>query len=336
MPSSDRQSILGLWARLLAFSAPLLAGWLFLEWGMGRVPTSHSVKRDRLAALAGEVETVILGSSEAYYGIVPKRLTGSAFSLANSSQSLYYDDALIEHLLPRLPRLRRVIVPISYFTLYFQLYDHEESWRQYQYAQVWGLPLQRPADRLSLRRFSRVALYTPRVAIQELFHRFRMSLAPQVDDRGWYHVPEAEHWGLGPAEARGRLAVHESFMHEAYFGPNAAVLRRLLTTLRGRGVDVVFVTTPVWPTYQAGMRPELWNRARSTVEQLAREYGALYLSFLHEPRMRAEDFLDCDHLNAQGALRFTAILDASLRARDEAAARPTAEAAAAHAGELAP
>jgi hypothetical protein len=301
-----------LWLRMLVFVVPLAFGWTFLEWGMLRVTNSASWKRERLHAIASEVDTLILGSSEAYYGIEPRHLSGTAFNLANTSQSLYYDQQLVEKVLGELPRLRRVIVPVSYFTLYFQLHDHLESWRQYQYSQEWYIPLQRPIDAGNVRLWSRVALYTPRTALEALRKRFRLNLAPRVDDRGWYRVPDEDRWGLGPDEARGRIAVHHGFMHDEYLPENSAILDRLITTLRARGIEVVIVTTPVWPTYEAGMRPETWARARAVAEELSRKHGVRYLNFLHEPRMTAEDFEDSDHLDADGAVHFAQILDAAL------------------------
>jgi len=314
MPSSDpaARSLRRLWLRLLVFSLPLALGWAGLERGLARVPNSYSLKRDRLRALAGQVDTVILGGSESFYGISPRQLSGTAFNLANSSQTLYYDYEIVRRVLPELPRLRRAILLVGYMTLYSELYDHPESWRQYEYYQEWGIPLQRAVDYWNLRLVSRVALYTPHTALEELRKGFRLSLAPRVDDRGWYRVPDEDRWGLGTEEARGRLAVHHGFMREEYLPANAAVLERLVALLRGQGIEVAIVTTPVWPTYQAGMRAADWQRARALVEDVARRHGARYLDFQHEPRLAAEDFEDSDHLNAEGAVRFARILDAAL------------------------
>jgi hypothetical protein len=303
----------GFWLRLVVFCAPLALGWVALEKGMAKVPTSNAFKRDHLRALAGEVDTLILGSSEAYYGIKPSLLSGSAFSLSNSSQSLYYDDLLTQRLLPELPQLRRVIIPISYFTLYFQLYDHDESWRQYAYRQEWGLPLAHAEDERDVRAWSRVVLYTPKVAITAALERFHTTLAPGVDDRGWYHVPEGESWGVGPAAAKASLARHHGFMKLEHEAANLASLEHLLANLRQHEIEAVLITTPVWPTYQAGMKPELWERAKADVARLSQQYGARYLSFLHTRELTPDDFLDPDHLNARGAEHFTPILDAALR-----------------------
>jgi hypothetical protein len=202
---------------------------------------------------------------------------------------------------------------VSYFTLYFRLYDHPESWRQYQFYQGWGIPPQRPMDRVDMRMWSRLALYTPRIALEQLRGRFRGTLAPEVDDLGWYRVPENERYDLSPAGAREPLERHHGYMHPAYLEGNEAALEHLVSTLRQRGVEVVLLTMPVWPTYQAGMQDSYRSRTRSVIDRLVRQYGARALSFLQEPSLTAEDFLDCDHLNARGAVRFSALLNEALR-----------------------
>jgi lysophospholipase L1-like esterase len=101
-------------------------------------------------------------------------------------------------------------------------------------------------------------------------------------------------------------------MHDEYLPANAAVLEQLLMLLHGRGVEVVMLTTPVWPTYQAGIHQGAWLRAKAIIEVLANKYGVRYLNFQHEPRMKADDFEDSDHLNAEGAVHFAKLLEATI------------------------
>jgi len=336
MPNSEPNSreLQSVWQRLLVFLATLAIGWGGLEWGMTKVSNSASVKRERLQTLAGEIDTLVLGSSETYYGISAHTLEGIAFNLANTAQSLYYDYELTKRVLPELPKLSRVLILVDYMSFYMELYDHPDGIRIYQYYQEWGIPLQRARDYVRPQLVSRVALYSPHLALEALMKGFDTSLATthdtsiataQIDDRGWYRVPDEDRWGLTDKDARGRLAVHHGFMRQEYMPQNRAVLERLLEMLRQHGVEAVMLTTPVWHTYQSNMRQEQWQRTKATVEELARKHGATYLDFQHEPRLVAADFEDADHLNADGAVRFARILNEKLgappvRRRDPAAA----------------
>jgi len=313
-PAGSPPLVRKFWLRLLAFFALVALGWAGLELGMARMANSHVVKQRRLHALANEIDTLILGSSETYYGISPHELSGTAFNLANWAQSLYFDYEISKRIVPELPKLKRVILLVNYMSLYSELYDHPESWRQYDYFRDWGIPLQRPIDYLNLGLLSRVALYSPHAAIEALSHGFRGDRAPHIDDRGWYRVPDEDRWGVGPDQAQKRLGVHHSFMHQRYFANNAATLEQLVVFLRSRGLEVVMLTTPVWDTYRAAIRERLWEPTRTLASELARKHGARYLNLQSEPRLSADEFEDPDHLNAYGAVHFAHILDETLGA----------------------
>src|SRR5215468_11204375 len=98
-------------------------------------------------------------------------------------------------------------------------------------------------------------------------------------------------------------------MKEKYFEGNTEKLDQLIMFLRGRGVDVVLVTTPVWETYRAGMRQARWSRTKAIIDEMVRKHGVRYLNHQNEPRMKAEDFEDADHLNADEAVKFAHLLD---------------------------
>jgi hypothetical protein len=320
MASSDtgasNAAVNAVWRRLALFVLIFLAGWAGLEWVMIRSSNSMSIKRDALEAIAANVDTLILGSSETYYGLKPKALSGVAFNLSSNAQTLYYDYQLVNEFLPRLPRLKRAYLLVNYMSLYTELYDHPESYRQYGYLQEYGIPLQRTIDYFDLRTFSRVILQSPHVALERLTQGPISPRDRRIDDRGWYRVPDEDRWGLGMKQAAGRLAVHHGFMRSKYLPDNLAKLESLIRLLQAHNVEVVLVTTPVYPTYQVQMRQEMWQPEKKAYEEVAAKYAVRYLNFQTDARMQADDFEDPDHLNADGAEHFAHILEATVGAID--------------------
>lgn len=316
MHSSDpihiQKSVGRVAVRLFAFCFPILLTWAGLEWFLKQVPNAHTVKQAALEGLKAEVDTLIVGSSSAYLGISPVNLSGSAFNLANTAQTLEYDVKLVEKLVPQLPSLKRVIVTIGYISLDWQLNDSSERWRQYNYEQFWTIPPSREADRSDVRMWSLVALYSPRSSLKMASEGFP-SLAKEVDARGWFQVPVNDvSIDLGQDEAKRKVGSHNALMRVANASANVARLENLFVNLRQRRVEVVLVTLPVWQTYADAMNPERWARTQTTLEKLTDKYGIRYFSFLREPRLEAADFYDLDHLNSRGAIRFTQMLNAAL------------------------
>jgi hypothetical protein len=307
--------------RLLLFCLPLLLVCAALEFRARQFPTSYNVKRRQVELLANDIDTLIIGSSSAYYGIAPKHLSGVAYNLANVSETLYYNDALAAKVIPMLPKLKRVLVQIQYISLYNTMEDSTERWRMYYYQQAWDIAPVRLQDRLDARMFSRAALNGPgniRKALAGLLHGEAHGSDP-IDDRGWWCPAneEIDPAAIGPARARITLDRHHLGMKSADEARNIACLEHIASLLRDRRIELVFVTLPVWHTYSDGMNRNTWARTQSVVNRLCKTCNARYLSFLTCPSLGAGDFVDADHLNPQGAVKFTNLLDAALAGTQE-------------------
>jgi hypothetical protein len=171
--------------------------------------------------------------------------------------------------------------------------------------------------------WSDVALRTPLFAVSSL----RTALAahakggplagppvdPPIDARGWCPRLPGDPADLAPQAVAGKIAYHHGIMHLSDEPANLAALEHLVSMLRSRGIEVILVTPPVWPGYSAQMKKEYWDLAQADFQQLSRKYGARYLSFLTLPQFGAADFLDADHLNEHGAVRFTELLSAVIQ-----------------------
>jgi hypothetical protein len=307
--------------RLFLFGLPLLLAWVGLECWTQQVPDSYSIKLRDLEAHAGEIDTLILGSSVADYGIAPQYLPGSAYNLANMAESLYYDDRLGTEVLPRLPKLRRVIIALNELSLFYDMRD--EKLREYEYYQRWHIPPPRWSDRLDLRMWSAVALRSPSVAVQSLRQALvRLSRGkgftppppwPTVASDGWSPRADTDPARLEPAVVDHKLLREQQSMHRSDEAGNLESLSHLLGLLRSHHIEVVLVVPPVWPQYAAHMNKELWDRAQRDLRELADKYDVRYFSFLVAPQLGPADFLDADHLSRQGAIHFTQMLTAAMQ-----------------------
>lgn len=87
-----------------------------LEWGAESIPNSYTYKRDYIEQHGAEIQTLILGSSNAYDGLNPSVLP-QAFNLANSSQTLEDDYRLLAKYIDSMDSLQMVIVGLDYHAL---------------------------------------------------------------------------------------------------------------------------------------------------------------------------------------------------------------------------
>jgi hypothetical protein len=327
MPNSDPAYRMRRYAiALLAFLLPIALVWVGLEWWAAKIPSSHSAKRENLQRISGDVDTLILGSSSAYWDISPQLLPGTAFNLANVAQSFYYDDRLLAAEMPKLPHLRRVILSVTYISLFFQLHGSDEDERQYYYYQEWNIPPPRLREDFDIRMLSRAALKTPITTLESFVTAVKQrahggtlapaALDPAVDDRGWSPRDPGNPSELEPAVVEAKLKYHHGLMHISDAPANIEYLEHMIGLLNERHIELVLVTPPVWAAYSSRIAPHYWNRTQEIMTELARSPNVRYFSFLTAPQFQAADFMDTDHLNRNGAVRFTAMLNAAIGSGD--------------------
>jgi hypothetical protein len=117
--------------KLLIFLIPIFIILGFFELGLRGIPNSYNTKRAYYENQLDTIEILVLGSSQALEGINPEFFERKGFNLSNVSQSFYYDSQLTLKYIDQMKRLKCVIITVSYFSLWYQIYDIKESWRDY-------------------------------------------------------------------------------------------------------------------------------------------------------------------------------------------------------------
>jgi len=131
-----------------------------MEYGLGKIENSYTLKKEQLESKLDLIEVLVLGSSQAARGIDPFCFTMKGYNVANISQSLYYDTRITLTYLDKMPKLKYVIINISYFSLGYQLKDCSELWRDYFYSQCWNIDYYE-LEKFDIKRYSKFFLYTP-------------------------------------------------------------------------------------------------------------------------------------------------------------------------------
>lgn len=264
----------------------------------------YVVKRSLLESAAGEVEILTLGSSHGYRGILPQLLGRKAFNLAATGQSIYYDVELALKYLPKLPHLNTVILPISYFSLERQLDQGTESWRCYYYYKFYSIPHRTRDMADDIRNFSLYFLYGRNTAelINHDATRDFDSLGGIKEEKSLRTDNELQD------SAAVALRRHHSKMNPAYLPENIAALEKLRLNLQQRNIRLFLITTPVTHYYREGIRPAIYDRMQHALNVFCKQNSLTYSNYLSDERFTPNDFSDADHLNHNGAVKFSQFL----------------------------
>jgi serine/threonine protein kinase len=299
---------------LLALPIGIFLAWFEIARG-NRETNLFVVKRNLLAAAAARVEIVCLGPSHAHEGIAPLLVHSNAFNLSAVSQSLYYDCALVEKYAPTLPRLRLVVLPISYLSMDYELDRSTEEWRAYYYRHFHGIAHRDWRQESVLRNWSSWFLYGRDFGISSVRGTLPPVIRSGYDDAGGVvdtrppdqrtAHPKPDHVRTSAPTAIDR---HHACMYPEFLPVNEARLRELLVFLRSRGIGAVFVTLPTSDGYRALEREETRSRTAAALARLKHDFGVEWRDFSADPRFVEDDFWDADHLNFTGAAKFSRIL----------------------------
>lgn len=118
---------------------PLFILAISLEYFLQNIPNVYSYKKDYLNKYSKEIQILILGNSHTYLGIDPIYFTQNTFNAGYVNQSLYYDFEILNKHKENLDELKIIVIPISYFSLWFSLLESEEYRRVKNYVIYHGL-----------------------------------------------------------------------------------------------------------------------------------------------------------------------------------------------------
>jgi hypothetical protein len=267
------------------------------------LPNPYKTKDSFMRNHGSEVETLILGSSHAYFGITPEFMDDHTFNLANSSQNYEYDYYLFSQYSPQCKNLRRLILAISYFSFFSKPYEETDAWdRVINYNIYMGLKRDMLEPKYHFELFNPVVFVGKIKAA--LHHNVR-----NCDSRGWGTDYTAQSRMTDRFENIGIEAAKRHTMNTwEYRERNLGYVVRMIEYCKEHDCQVIFVTTPCHQTYADHLNKSQYNEMIRLTHNLSTKYDIPYLNYFDDSRFDENDFWDADHLDNVGAEKFSKIL----------------------------
>ena len=290
------------------FGAIIVSTLLLGECIIASSDNCYKYKHEWMLDNAEKVETLILGSSHAYYGISPLDFCEKSFNLANISQNFEYDYLLLKNYEKRLTELKTVILPMSYCSLFDARFeDGDEWWYAINYKKYMDVDVHSDFSKYNF-EISKLSVYSGR-----LLKILSGNGLPPCDSLGF---------GMGyTLSARSQTWQEDACVtvkrHTARdwsaFDWNLACLRSILALCRERSWRPVLVTLPSSHHYYNSLDSAQIGKMYEVVELMKSEYADVeYFDFLRDGNFVDEDFFDCDHLSDIGARKFSKMFKDSI------------------------
>ena len=291
------------------FLVPVFAFLACLEHIVRNVPNEYKYKAKWMEKHAESVETLILGTSHAFYGIDPSCFRETAFSLANSAQPIRYDAFLLSKYRNRLKNLKHVILSVSYFTL-FDAHDEKaggENWRSVNYKVYFDDP------QISDLSKNSYFVFHPK-PLEEKFKKFLRGDTVIACSKNGFGYPIFREHQKHTLDNASSLAWVNRHTRKDWKGlkNNVRYLRQIAEECNKLHVQFVIVTTPTWHTYYERLDQKQLKKMHEIISNLQKQYPIKYIDMLKDNRFVEDDFTDCNHMSCVGARKLSGILNHKL------------------------
>ena len=293
------------------FALPILIAALPVEYIIRQVPNPYKYKYEWMQRNAEDVEVLVFGSSHTFYGIRPEFFDGKAFSLANVSQGIRQDLFLLKYWADRYKQLKTIIVPISFSSWFGHGLEYGTESYRCRYYKIYM-----DCDLYSDWSLYNLELSDMRTALGKLGKYISNGNDLGYDKYGWgdtYKLAEKKmaKWNDG-TEAEAAVKRH-TVKNWDYIEMNYEQMKDIAEFCKSHGVQMVLITTPCWHSYYDNLNKEQLSKMYELTHRFQKEFDVPYFDYLKDPRFKADDFYDSNHLSDIGAIKFTKILDKDIR-----------------------
>lgn len=297
--------------KLIYFLVPIVVVITVLEIRLRGQSNSYSYKSELLEQKT-DLQILVLGNSEAYYDFNPAKFSVPGFNLANTSQSLEIDHQLVERFIKRLPKLKVIVLSLSYFSFEYRLYGNEDDYREFYYPYFYGIAGDGGiASWLDVRRFFWLAGLGPDLTKKILFENYNRNLENEVSTDGWFNTEKSNypHNPISDAAGKARADYHTSTIKPSLTRVNIAAIETLVALAKDHGVRMALVRPPAFATYTTYLNKSAEKRFDDNVKGLEERLGLRFVDYLRDTRFGRDDYYDNDHLNSRGAEKLSGIVD---------------------------
>jgi hypothetical protein len=302
---------------LLAVLGSVLVSILMLcvvELAARSLPSPYKTKFEEIKRPDRQIKTLILGSSHFYFGVNPAHFSVPTLNVANVSQDLKYDLQILKNAVAQHEEISHVVVPLSIFSLYYDLDIDTESWRKYSYRHYLGFTDSSASDRFDPLGYSVFLANQNKLG---MIQRIVKDVFGKPIDQDW----TSDGWGTAYSKVSttaallntGKIAASR---HQRYSAPNGAAMasiEAIAEFCRHKDIRLLLVTPPAFYSYRENIDEARLATIRSVATKTAAAApGIKYIDYFDNPSFDSYDFADADHLNHRGAEKLSRMIDGVL------------------------
>jgi hypothetical protein len=299
--------------RLMTFILPILALTLISEITLRNIPNDYKFKREQLEKRSAELEVLFLGSSHAYHAVNPEYIEFKAFNASHNAQSLFFDNLILKKYQHRLKKLKIICIPISYHTLFYEDIPDEERKKIQNYvthSQVFKST--NPKNNLEILSLDFNDNYIRFVSYY--LHKKKMFSCSPL---GHLILPKSNKKFDVLCAERLKQQTHELNKIETLviLKKNVEILSDFAEYAEENNIVLFLYSTPLHSCFTKSMSIQQYSLMLKSLNNLKTNFKSVieYKNYTTLFNSEQGNFYDPDHLNGQGAIKFSKLLNNEIK-----------------------
>jgi hypothetical protein len=291
------------------FGTPILILAIALEVVVRTVPNDYSYKKNYLDKHASELEILIFGSSHGLYCVNPAFFNKYTFNTSQEYQSLKYDKFIFDKYKDRFKSLKYIVLPISYFSLFYELEEAEGNYRIKNYCMYYNCEYHRLSVKNNVEILNGRSMLHLQLAKRYLLENGNdLHCRPDGYGMMYQNTPSYDVDKTGPI-----AAARQSSYNIENLGPNLQRLNAMIEDCAKRNIKVYLFTPPSWPAYVKNLEPRRLKILADEMDKIVKKYpNVTYRSFMEDSSFVRSDYRDSYHVNEIGAEKLSKMINKDL------------------------
>ncbi len=273
----------------------LMAGEVYLR----SLPNSYSQKNEWMKAHAAEVEVLVLGNSHGIFGIRPELFGKRAYNLCQVSQTLEYDEYLLRHFEPQLKSLTDLLLIVDNSNLFDQPLEETEWFRCTYYRLYMDCP-----------KFPLLSRYGFELSNIDAARKKWQQGGGRCDSLGWNgsYTKASRSADYLTDEAVRKNVEHHRCKDWNAAQENRETLKRIAAWCEARHVRLILLQSPVSCAYYQMTD----KRQFDFIKESCAIPNVMVIDDSQNEHFTDDDFYDPDHLNTDGAYKWSKLIGARI------------------------
>ncbi len=288
----------------VVFFTPIVLVNILVEAYVRSLPLTIKNRANYFENNKENIEILILGGSQNRDAMNTELMSTPSLNIATSSQGYYINNKFLEFLDPKLPKLKTVIIPITY--KHFEMGPPQyNSWRNNTYRYYFDLEID---SKFTYFKDKLLFLSNPKV-YDAIIKNYRNQAIKQSEESLYdYNIENSLFHKLEYDYERimnHNFKVIPQKESPEFLKGHTQYLNKMLDYCHKNDLDVIFSITPVTNQYLQKQNIEIKRNVDSILTKCLERYNARVFSPKLEDFELIEDFRDHTHLGPKGAMKYT-------------------------------